>query len=417
MELPFKYIVLCIIRMLDEREMSLIIKKSNLVDFINELFKKAYFTIEEKKELVDNFDFNYELDDLFNKYFKYFEIDGEDIIFDSDYIEELNELILGEMEEYDIVFLHDIDFAIECNTVFLDILGIKIRKELYNCLVDIEKEIEDCYKKLYKYEISVNSSCGSCEDIIKRLKFLYMKRRVLLFNTENLISYNERCDLANYADNIVEKMVEIDDVTLLLEDDSFDESDIVYDVFLKSIFTGTSSYYSNLRERINIDITEVNNNMKYSKINFYLTFLDLLNREIDASSGMVNVELIKVKYRLMNALDSSYDLALFIDEDFAIKEKYKEEYYFLQDAVYYFIKEILLYDDDKYKNGDFNVRNEMVYVTNILKKLIIESYYILTKERGIVSSIRDNSLYGVNNISSKILDDIINKTKRKVKEK
>ena len=118
MELPFKYIVLSMIKMLDERELPLVIKRSAVMNFIVEILKKGYFTVEEKREMSQNFDFDYEIDDLVYKYLKYFDISGDEIIFDSDYIDELDELIKKEVDESDIVLIHDIDFDIETETVF-----------------------------------------------------------------------------------------------------------------------------------------------------------------------------------------------------------------------------------------------------------------------------------------------------------
>ena len=80
MELPFKYIVLCIIETLNERNMPLIIGKNTLVDYISAVVENLFFTLEEKKELGNNFDFQYELDDLLNKYYKYFVLTEDDNI-------------------------------------------------------------------------------------------------------------------------------------------------------------------------------------------------------------------------------------------------------------------------------------------------------------------------------------------------
>lgn len=414
MELPFKYIVLSMIKMLDERELPLVIKRSAVMNFIVEILKKGYFTVEEKREMSQNFDFDYEIDDLVYKYLKYFDISGDEIIFDSDYIDELDELIKKEVDESDIVLIHDIDFVIETETVFLNILGVKIRKELYNYLLQIEKEIEVCYGCFFKEKISLNDGVNS-DVVVKKLKNLYMKRCILLLNAKNLLSYNERNDLANYASNVVDDVIDFDEFSFLLDDEKYGEEDVIYNVFFKSIFTGSVSYHSILREKLNLDVIDVNDNMKYSKIKFYLTFMILLDREIKASSGIVNMEFLKVKYRLMNVLDSVYDMTLFINEKKEINADFKEEYYFFQDSVYYFINELLMYDDEKYRNGHFNIKNEMIYVTNILKKLIIETYYSLTKEKEIVHSITSNPLYGVNSVSSSLLKNVVDNPKKKIK--
>lgn len=414
MELPFKYIVLSIVKILDERELPLVIKRNTLINFVVEILKKGYFTIEEKQEMSQNFNFDYELDDFLDKYLKYFDVNGDEIVFDSDYIEELDKLIKNEIDESDIVLIHDIDFVTETDTTFLDILGVKIRRELYNYLLQLEKEIEVCYSCFFKEKISISDK-GNSDIVIKKLKKLYMKRCILLLNAKNLLSYNERNDIANYANNVVEDYIDFDEFSFLLDDDKYGEEDVVYNVFFKSIFTGSVSYYSILREKLNLDVIDVDDNMKYSKVKFYLTFMNLLDREIKTSSGIVNIEFLKVKYRLMNVLDSVYDMALFIDDKKEIDVDFKEEYYFFQDSVYYFINELLMYDDEKYRNGHFNVKNEIIYVINVLKKLIIETYYSLTKEKEVIQSIKSNPLYGVNSISSSLLKNIVDSPKKKIK--
>lgn len=416
MELPFKYIVLCIIRTLNERNMPLVIGKASLVNYFTKFMEKSYFTIEEKKEINDNFDFDYELDDLHSKYFQYFDIDGDEITFDSEYIEELGNLIIDEQDELYDMFLCDVDSVIEGDTEFLDIVGVKIKKDLYNYLLDIEKELEDCYDEMCRLDSFVGFAEVDLNPLMKKIKQLKMKKMIMLVNTNNLLSYFEHQDLMQYACNISDKTNDLEDIELLIEDDIFDSTDIMDDVLLRSIFTGSDSYIANLGESLVLNVLGIMEDKKYSIIKFYLTFLDLLEREIEHSNELLKEELIRIKYRLMNVMDSVYDTTLFINKEVIYDGEFKEDYKFANKTVYYFGREILMYDDERYRNKECDTENTTVYLDSIVKKLLIETYYKLTKDNRVIDMIKNNKLYGVNTISSNLLKDIVEKPKTKIKE-
>lgn len=415
MELPFKYIVLCIIRTLNERKMPLVIGKSNLMNYFKELIRKSYFTIDEKKEIVDNFDFEYEMDDLFNKYYKYFDYNFNNITFDIEYVDELDSLISSEMDEFDVDVLFDIDIVIESDPDFLEILGVKINKNLYNYLLDIEKEIELCYVEMANINNSLFKNVNNLNNVKEKLKRLMLKKTVMFLNTKFLLSYIQYRDLIRYSSNVVEANNVFDELKFLLENDQFDENDVMRDVFLKAIFISSPLYYSNLEESLIYHYCDMNDRNKYNIINFYLKFLDLLDKELAISSGIISMELIKVKYRLMNVMDSVYNTTLFLGNKNILFGDYKENYDSFESGAYYFVKELLLYDDDQYRNKSFDMDNVMVYLNNILKKIFIETYYNLTYDKNIISMIKENELYGINNISSGFLLDIVNKSKTKEK--
>ena len=418
MELPFKYIVLGIIKKLKDRHMSLMIDKTKLIDYFSEIVRRAYFTIEDKKDIGNNFDFDYELDSLLNKYYKYIDMEDNKIIFDNDYIDEIDRLLLEEKNEFDdYIMIHDIDFIIWDNIVFLDIIGVKINKDLYNYLFDIEKELEESYEEMCRIESYIGIDEVDTSKLINKIKELKIKKIIMLINSKNLLSLFEYDDLTRYACYRVDKENEQEEVTLLLDDDSFDDSDIMYDVFLRSIFTGGNSCASNLRESLGMNGFEKNKDVKYSILNFYLTFLYLLEKEIGTSDEVLSIELTDIKYRVINTMDSIYDTALFMGNRDIIPGKFKENYSFIRDAIYYFIKELLMYDDDKYRNEEYGTDNVMVYLNNIVKKLLIENYYILTKDEKVIDIINNSGLYGVNTISSGFLKNIVDKPKSKIKEK
>lgn len=415
MELPFKYIVLCIIKTLAERNMPLVIDRSDLIDYFKEIMKKSYFTTEEKCEIGENFDFDYELNELFTKYFQYFDNDGQKIIFDENYINELGSLILDETNEFDQQFINDIDFVIEGDTDFLDIIGVEIKKELYNYLLDIEKDIENCYNEMSDLDNYVGLDNVDINPLMSKMKKLHMKKKIMILNANNLLLPIQYNDLVTYASNMTDNGDDLCELSLLIDDEQFNDSDIMYDTFLMSIFTGSDLYLSNLRDSLIINDSEMDRNEFFSKINFYLTFLKLLEKEIKNSNELLNMELIKIKYRIMNVMDSVYGTALFIGKETNDHKNFKENYDFVCDAVYYFIREILMYDNDKYRNKDCDTENTMIYLNNIIKKLLVETYYELTKDKYIVNMIKENELYGINTISSSFLKDIVDKPRSKIK--
>jgi len=416
MELPFKYIVLCIIRTLHDRNMPLTIKKVNLKSYISKFMKKSYFTIEEKKEIYDNFDFNYELSDLLENYIQYFDDNGEEILFDIDYIDEINNLIMEETEQYDEELICDVDATIEGDTEFFDILEIPIKKDFYNYMADLEKKIEDCYNEMFGLEGPNGIETEYKIPLEKKIKKLKMTKIIMLHNMKTFFTFFERHDLMQYASNISSKMDDLSDINLLIEDDIFDATDITDDVFMRSIFLGEDSYRANLTETLILDVLGILPNKKNSYIKFYITFINLLDEEINHSNPYLQIELIRIKYRLKNVLDSIYDTALFLNKEYNYEHDFKEDYRFAKKGVNYFVRELLMYDDEYYRYEENGEEKLMSYLDNIMKKIYIETYYKLTNDEEVIKLIKENELYGVNAISSGLLKNIVEKPKTKVKE-
>ena len=415
MELPFKYIVLYMMKMLNERNMPLILDYNSLVNFFIELINNCNFIQEDKKEIIEKFD--YELSDLYTKYYQYFDNMEDKIIFDSDYISDIEKLMTEEMSEYDFELINNIDFIIESDSFLLSILGIKVRKELYEYLVDIERNIENSYDELSDLDNYAGLGEVDTSNLINRIKKLIINKKVMFLNTSNLLSKIERKDLCTYASNIVDETTDLDDINLLYEDENFSRGDIIYNVFLKSIFTYSESYIANLRECLIINENGISDDLKNSYIKFYLTFLNLLEREINKTNNLLSIEFVRVKYRLMYTLDSIFDTALFINNKYTIDNTFEEEYDSMEEAVRYFINELLMYDDEKYRNMAYDTDNVMLYLDNKLKALFIETYYKLTNDKKIIEEIRDNELFEVNSISSSFLKDIVDNPKTKIKDK
>lgn len=415
MEIPFKYIVLSIIKILYDRKMELSINKKILTDFLKEIIKKSFFTIEEKREMINNFDFDYELNNLLDEYYRYFEIEQENIVFEIDYASELDKLIKEEIEKNDITIIDEIEYIIENDTTFFEMLGVNIKKELYKILIDLEKEIEENYNELSDLDNYVGLSELNTKNLVNNIKKLLFKRMLLIMDVQNLLTNKEYEDLVRYSTNIAEENNDYEDLMFLIEDASVDETTIMNDVFLKSIFTCDELYYSTIKSRLNYQLTREDNNIKYNKLKFYLTYLELLEEEIKKDNELCS-ELVVVKYRLMQTIDTMYDTFTFINKNILSGIDFVEDYSFIEYEIYYFIEELLMYDDEKYKNQEFNTKKITVYIENTIKKILIATYYKLTKDKQIINAITNNKLYGINKISSSFFSDMVKRNNKKIKD-
>ena len=64
-----------------------------------------------------------------------------------------------------------------------------------------------------------------------------------------------------------------------------------------------------------------------------------------------------------------------------------------------------------YNKGD----SYIIEYFNIIKKIFVKTYYNLTKNQRVIQIIKNNKLYGINNISSSYFDDIVNTPRRRIK--
>lgn len=276
MELPFKYIVFYIMNLLNERNMPLIVGKKNLFLFCSNLIINLRLINDDGEEIRSNFNFCYELNDLLNDYCGYFSESNDSIVFDDNCVDNLEYLLLEEREKIDIDLLWDIEFILENDTAFLEMIGVKIRKEFYVLFLTIEQKLERCYMGLCDIENENSKIMQDKMALINDIKKLTLIKRIMLHNMKVLLPEIELMDLLQYATNKAESDNDFAEVLLLVDDMYFGENDIVTDAFQRSIFTAADSYKFNLRDCIDNNVFEDNIDKKASKIKFYLTFLGLL---------------------------------------------------------------------------------------------------------------------------------------------
>ena len=142
------------------------------------------------------------------------------------------------------------------------------------------------------------------------------------------------------------------------------------------------------------------------KLNFYLTFLNLLDDEIKRTNNdELRDELIISKYELMYTIDEIYDLMNFNKKEEVLN--INSDYSFIIPIVYFYAFEVLSYDDSEYMVHNTKQKDIMTYFFNIIKKLYIETYYKLTNNEMIINKIKNSSFYGTNMISTKLFDNFI----------
>ena len=145
---------------------------------------------------------------------------------------------------------------------------------------------------------------------------------------------------------------------------------------------------------------------------FYLTYYYLLREEMKiVTDDRIKVELNKAKYNLMQVIDSIFDNTLFMNIDNSRLDDVKIDNSYNEFETYFFIDELLSYNDDMYNKDDSYI---MEYF-NIIKKIFVKTYYNLTKNKRVIQIIKNNKLYGINNISSSYFDDIVNTPRRRIK--
>lgn len=410
-EIPFSYILFNIMFTLKNRMVYPSITKNNLVKIIDIIIYNLSITEKEKLEIIKEFDFDYELDKFYNDYIEYFEMSEEGITLDSDTdIEQLEDFCFN--NETEDIILSEIDDLLETNIKIIELMGIKIRKDIYNWLSLSMMEDEKIYNKLY--EARKTDDAILSEKIVKEIKIHLFKRRIMLLNLNNL-DIDETYDLMLYSDFLVDNLV-FNSVPFNIENKSFNERNICCIPFQRVMFREdtVNEYYVNYKLGYDLDKCSNTDLPRYKDdYKFYLTYYYLLCEEINKLPlGKLRDELDKTKYKLMMLIDGIFDNNLFMNKDINNLDNYIGNYKSNELEAYFFTEELLSYEDSIYhKDTTYTLQ-----YFNIIKKLFIKTYYNLTNDNNIITIIKENKYYGINKISTSYLDDIINNSRRKLKK-
>lgn len=410
MEIPFDYILIHIMIDLRNRKIKTKILKQNLAKIIDKIIYDIDISEKEKLETINNFDFEYELDTFYNNHIEYFELTPDSIILDDNVsIYDLEDIL--ESNDTDELILNEIDSLIETDISIIELMGIKIRKDLYKWLYLSLKEDDKLYRELLLARTRKNSLLE--KQITKQIKKHVFIRRIFLINLENLETESSY-DLSLYSDSIAEN-VPLERIPFNTQNDIFDERNICCSPFQRALFFNSPSlvYATSYKLGCNLSKT-VDANLDYYKddYKFYHKYYYLLCEETEIlPEGKLKSELEVAQYRLMVILDGMFDNMLFMNVDNNNIEDYEGKYKFNELEALFFIDEILSYDDKMYEYKDSYV----IEYFNIIKKVFIKTYYSLTKDNNIISKIKENKLYSINKTSAKYFDDILNSPRRRVK--
>lgn len=398
MELPFESILISLILFQNQRNIKGEISRDNLIKIIDKIIDNLIID-EDKEKFKNDLDIDYELELFVFKYGEFFTYDGEKIILDDETTnEELMEILEMEKEENkdDDSFLLDYIFDIICTDIdIIKLLNIKIRTDIYDYLLKLMKK----YNKLYEKLRVVRNNGDKLEEerIIKQIKELSLAKVILFFNMKNNLTADEYLDLYIYIDNIFENNSKsILDIT----DYPFIDFDVNLNPFQKAIWLDLPLDTEMLIYKLDYEML---NTIKYSddrylkEYKFYLKYYYLLEKEIDSiADDEVKNRLIKVKYRLMEVLDFTFDSGLLMNRS-EEKVNFKDsDLFFIGGEVYFFAIELL--------NGSTKSK----YI-DTMKMLFIKAYYDLTDDKILEEVIKE---YNLNN-ENLLLDEERKKTRRR----
>lgn len=398
MELPFESILISLILYQNQRNIKGEISRDNLIKIIDKIIDNLIID-EDKEKFKNDLDIDYELELFAFKYGEFFTYDGEKIILDDEATkEELMEILEMEKEENkdDDSFLLDYVFDIICTDIdIIKLLNIKIRTDIYDYLLKLMKK----YNKLYEKLRVVRNNGDKLEEerIIKQIKELSLAKVILFFNMKNNLTADEYLDLYIYIDNIFENNSKL---ILDITDYPFIDFDANLNPFQKAIWLDLPLDIEMLIYKLDCEML---NTIKFSdssylkEYEFYLKYYYLLEKEIDSiADDEVKDRLIKVKYRLMEVLDFTFDSGLLMNRSEEKVNLKDSDLFFIGGVVYSFAIELL--------NGSTKSK----YI-DTMKMLFIKAYYDLTDDKILEEVIKE---YNLNN-ENLLLDEERKKTRRR----
>lgn len=234
MEIPFDYILISIMINLKNRKVKAEVSKQSLIKIINKIIYNLNVNEKEKLEIINNFDFEYELDTFYNNHIEYFELTSDSIILDDNVsIEDLENIL--ENNDIDELILNEIDSLIESDISVIELMGIKIRKDLYKWLYLSLQEDDKLYRELLFARTEKNNLPE--EQTIKQIKKHAFTRRIFFVNLENL-DYDSAYDLLLYSDSFI-TFSTYKGLPFNIQNDMFDERNIYNNPFKKAYFLMT----------------------------------------------------------------------------------------------------------------------------------------------------------------------------------
>lgn len=419
MDIPLAYIIFDIMISLKKNNRDTMIYRDTLIIYLKRFINSFDLDKDVLEDLIFDFNFANELSFFLDDYDDYFEMEDGIIRLTSDVgIDELKRLqeenIL--LEDFDEEFINDVKKVVHNDISFLEIIGINPNTHVYDVLLELEEKIEYKYLDLSYDGLFDDKVVKKTKEEIKLLKIITDIMYININNNFSSIDYN---NLYLYAKDRA-KLIHSEELEVKLSyEPTFDRTLLIGTPMDRALFINDNSAKGVIKDRL--EINNKRNKKKFNmqdmaKLNFYLMYLELLDKEINKTRNIeLKDELIIAKYRLMYVLDSVYDLMNFKKRESSIK--ICSDYNFIVPTIHFFIFEVLSYEDKEYKLDGTNKKDIITYYFNIIKKLYVESYYKLTNDRIVVNLINNSNFYNVNTISSKLFSNIVTPEKNKSKIK
>lgn len=421
MDIPLAYIIFDIMISLKKNNRDTMIYRDILIIYLKRFINSFDLDKDVLEDLIFDFNFANELSFFLDDYEDYFEMEDGIIRLNSDVsINELKKLQEESviLEDFDEEFISDVEKVIHNDISFLEIIGINPNIQVYNALLELEEELEYKYLDLSYDGLFDENTIEKTREEIKLLKVI---TNIMYININNNFSSVDYDNLYLYAKDRAKLMHAEESEVKLSRNPPFDKILLVKTPMDKALFINDSSAKGAIKGRLKMNNKKNKkkiNMQDMTKLNFYLMYLELLDKEINKTKNIeLKDELIIAKYRLMYVLDSIYDLMNFKKRESSIK--INGDYSFIETIIYFFTVEVLSYDDKEYKLDGTNKKDIITYYFNIIKKLYVETYYKLTNDRAIIDLINNSNFYNVNTISSKLFSNIVpsEKNKSKIKKK
>ncbi len=410
--MPVNYTLFTIMKLLKEHNKETVITKVQLAKAIGEFLEEAPLPEEVKDSLIENFDLDYELEIIFDKYAEFlFNEDGVITLPSYAKIGTIDSLLENASCEHDENLIKVIDKFYDFNVRVYKMIGIEVEIKLYEKAAELEKNIIKDYANLaeierYKDKLTNSVLNNLKKNIIKR-KFLFsqLKNNLSLQDYNNLYRYSiERKDLLG-TDTLALK-IENEELKLVMKEDPFLRT--LFFVDDDKEFVLSESFYKE---------SKYNTDEGKTKELFYNKVIDVINNRTNKKEyDCTDDDLIYVKYRLMYALDMLYqDDNNFNGYLFMNNRKnyinYNEDYSFIEKEIFYLIDEIFMYTDNEMAN------NFGTDYDNTIKSILIETYYELTEDERVIAAIKNHSNYGKYHFITGLFDDMMKNCNNKTKKR
>ena len=411
--MPVAYILFMMMKILKVHNKKTTISRGILSRVIGEFLIESFLPSEIKESLREDYDFDYEIERILDNYAGYLS-DDDGMITLSPYTKlgTIDSLLDETSVDYDDELISVINEFYDFNIPVLEMIGIKMETELYTKAMELEQSIVAGYE-----EFAISEICDTkiSDKDLNELKKDIIKRKLLFNQMKMSLSLQEYNDLYRYSlhradllgiDSLSLK-IENEDMELTMETDPFHRALFFIDsnkdlVFCESFYAGNNEHRSDDEKEAEI---------------FYIKVLEVIGKKINQKYyEIIDEDLVKTKYRLMYVMDmlyqdnANYNGYLF-NGDRKVNVNGNESYSFIEKEIFYLIDELLQYTDKEIAN------DVMVDLSNIIKSILIEAYYELTKDERVVDAIKNHPNYGKHHFVTDLFVNIIDEKKKKIKRK